>query len=152
MIRHVSAAVTALFAVVAFPLAPQAAADGDQTVLIDGGRVKCSVSANDIPRGGGPIVACQRTDGLPFAQSMWSAEKYSERLTLAVKRSTGEFYWDGGNVRNVSDVTGEPIAVGVGQTYNANGWTIQVDEQHTRISNDSTGYGMYVAAEDINHF
>jgi hypothetical protein len=47
----------------ALALAPQAAGDADQTVLIENGKVRCQVSANDVARGGGPVVVCQQVGG-----------------------------------------------------------------------------------------
>lgn len=153
MIRQLVVASGALIALVASPFAPGAwAADGDVAVLIQAGTVKCSLSANDVPRGGGPVAACERTDGQPWGQAMPSAEKYAVRLPIAVMRGGGQFYWDGGNVRDIPPVTGDGPTLGSGQTYNANGWTVDVEGPRTRITNDTSKHGMIVYAEVVRTF
>ncbi|MCT7659145.1 hypothetical protein [Mycobacterium deserti] len=156
MVRQAIAASWALMMLVALALAPQAGADADQTVLIESGKVRCQVSANDVARGGGPVVVCQQVNGQAWAQAPWSAEKYSEHLNLAVVRAGGEFYWDGGNVRSIAgrsiEPIGQDIVLGVGQTYKANGWTFEVQENRTRISNDKSGHGMFVAVGEVGLF
>ena len=84
--------------VVALPLAPPAAADDGQMIRDRIGQGALLVSADDVPRGGGPMVVCQPTDGGPFPQAPWAASKFDERLNLAVKRGTGEFTWSKGNI------------------------------------------------------
>lgn len=148
MVRHLIAASGAVAALVAIPLAPAAAADDSRVLLLDEGQVRCQVSADDVARGGGPMVVCQRTDGLPFAQSSWSAEKYSERLPVAVKEGTGEFYWAKGSVPDTPDAT----VLNTGQTIHLYGWTIEAERLRTRIAYDSSGHGIYIAKEDINQF
>lgn len=150
------AAVWALLTVIAIGVAPQAAADADQTVLIEGGQIRCQVSADDPARGGGPVVVCQKVDGQPWAQAPFSAEKYSKALNLMVVRGGGEFYWDGGNIRSVASrpivPIGQDIVVGEGQTYRANGWTITPEQYRTRITNDRSGHGVFVAMGEIGQF
>jgi hypothetical protein len=148
MIRQVMAASGALVALVALPLAPAAAADEGQTLLIDSGRVRCLVSPDDVPRGGGPMVVCQRTDGLAFAQSVFAASKYNEQLPLAVKRAGGEFYYAKGSV----PATGGESTLAQGQTLNLYGWTIENQGLRTRFTNDVSGHGFYVNQADINQF
>ncbi len=148
MVRHVIAASGALAALVAFPLAPSAAADNGQVLLVDNGQVRCQVSADDVARGGGPMVVCQRTDGLPFAQSSWSAEKYSERLPVAVKLGSGEFYWAKGSVPDAAGAT----VLNTGQSLRIDGWTIEAQRLRTRFSYDGSGHGIYVNKADINQF
>jgi hypothetical protein len=146
MARPVLAA-AALTALVALPLAPQAAADDGHTVLVDSGKVRCQVSADNVPRGGGPMVVCQRTDGQAFAQSSFSSEKYSVRLPVAVKQGGGEFYYGRGSVPDSIDVT-----VNDGQTVQMYGWTIQNQGLRTRFAYDGSGHGIYINATDINQF
>jgi hypothetical protein len=147
MIRQAMVASGALFALVALPLAPAAAADEGQTLLIDSGRVRCLVSPDDVPRGGGPMVVCQRTDGQAFAQSVFAASKYNEQLPLAVKRGGGEFYYAKGSVAPSGETT-----LGNGQTLNLYGWTIENQGLRTRFTNDVSGHGFYVNQADINQF
>jgi hypothetical protein len=150
MIRQVAAASGALMALVV--CAPAASAADDVTVLIQSGTVKCSLSADDVPRGGGPIAACERTDGQPWGPTMPSQEKYATGLPIAVMRGGGQFYWDGGNLRDVPPVTGSGPTLGAGQTYSANGWTVDVEGPRTRITNDVSKHGLIVYAEVVRTF
>jgi hypothetical protein len=148
MIRQAMVTSGALVALVALPLAPAAAAEEGQTLLLDSGRVRCVVSPNNIERGGGPMVACQRTDGLSFAQSVFSAEKHSERMRVAVKLGGGEFYYTQGDVAAL----GAETVVSDGQTVNLYGWTIQGQGIRTKLIYDASGHGIYINQADINQF
>jgi hypothetical protein len=152
MVRQVIAASGALIVLIAFPLAPRAAADNGQTVLIQSAKVRCLVSADDVPRGGGPMVVCQKTDGQPWGPADWSASKNSVRLNLAVKRGTGEFYWAKGSISGEGEAAAQDIILNDGQTYHINGWTIEAYEYRTRFTYDGSGHGMFVNVGDVRQF
>lgn len=128
------------------------AAEGDVTVSIQSGAVECLLSADAVGRGGGQMAVCQRADGSPFGQSFPSTEKYPVRLPMAVLRGTGQFYWDGGNLRDMSPVTGDGPSIGSGQTYRANGWTVTGEGPRTRITNDASQHGLLIYAESVRSF
>lgn len=152
MVRRVVVVVAASSILLASPLAPRAAADVGQLVVVDGGSVRCLVSADDVKRGGGPMVVCQRVDGQPWGQAPWETSKFNNRLNLAVVRGTGEMYWERGVVPAANDATGGDTVVGGGQTYHANGWTIQDEGLRTRFTYDATGHGVFIDAEDVRQF
>ena len=148
MLRKVIAASGALMVVVALPMAPPAAVDDGQMIVTESGKVRCVVSADDVPRGGGPMVVCQPTDGGPFPQAPWAASKFDERLNLAVKRGTGEFTWSKGSIA----APGQDMVLSTGQTYNVNGWTIESEETRTKFTYGATGKGMYLGIVTLRHF
>ncbi|KUI16457.1 hypothetical protein AU191_00640 [Mycolicibacterium acapulense] len=151
MIRR---AVTALGVSIlgAVVLAPPAAADTGQLVLLQSGTIRCLVSADDVKRGGGPIVVCQRVDGQPWGQAPWETSKFNNRLNLAVVRGTGQMYWERGVVPAANETPGGDIVVDAGQTYHVDGWTIQDEDLRTRITYDVTGHGLFVNAGDVRQF
>lgn len=152
MIRRTVSAlgVAALGAVV---LAPPAAADTGQLVLVDGGAVRCLVSADAVNRGGGPMVTCQRVDGQPWGQAPWETSKFNNRLNLAVVRGTGELYWERGVVPAANDdPAGGEVVVDGAQSYRADGWTIQDEGHRTRFTYDATGHGIFINAGDVRQF
>lgn len=66
--RIVAGAFAALVVLGACPSAPVAAADGDRTIRVQDGQIRCLLSTvDDDPRR--PIAVCGRTDGRPFAVS-----------------------------------------------------------------------------------
>jgi hypothetical protein len=138
-------AAAALIALVGGPLAPPAVADSNSPVLTQIGGVTCSVSANDVPRGGGPMVTCQRTDGKPFAQAQFSATKPNPMLNLAVVRGTGQFTWEYGSI-----LGGQPLNLSPGQTYHINGWTIVAGETRSDIVYDATKHGMFIGPDLVH--
>ncbi|MGE2720448.1 hypothetical protein [Mycolicibacterium celeriflavum] len=152
MVRHFGAVLAALSMLLAWPLAPRAAADVGQLVVVGGGTVRCLVSADDVKRGGGPIVVCQRVDGQPWGQAPWETSKFNNRLNLAVVRGTGEMYWERGVVPAANDAAGGEVAVDVGQTYHVDGWTIQGENLRTRFTYDATGHGLFINGADVRQF
>jgi Ca-activated chloride channel family protein len=145
MVVKLSAGLTALVAVAVISSPAAAVADAGAPVLIATSGVLCSVSADDVARGGGPTVACQRSDGETFPQSPFSSTKPNPKLTLAVVRPGGQFQWDLGSVSG-----GQPINVAVGQTYNANGWTIEANDQRATFAYGAAGHGMWINAELVH--
>jgi hypothetical protein len=149
MVRQVIAASAALIGIVAYPVAATAAADEGQLVSVMSGSLRCLVSADDVSRGGGPMVVCQRSDGQAMGRSPFAASKFNEQLPLVVMRGTGEFHWA---KDTIALPPGQGIDIGSGQTYQLNGWTIQPDPQRTRFTYDATGHGMLINAEDARSF
>jgi hypothetical protein len=144
MVGKLIAASAALIALVVSPLAPLAEADASSPTLIQSGGVLCVVSANDVSRGGGPMVVCQRSDGAPWAQAPFSTTKPWPRLNLAVVRGSAEFYWDAGDIAGP-----QPVNLGSGQTYHVNGWTIQVGDPQTTYLFDATKHGISVGPDFV---
>lgn len=151
MVRRLLVASGALVALVVNPFAPIAAAQ-DAVVVIGSGTIRCLLTADDPSRGGGPFAVCQRSDGSPWGQTVYSAEKYAEALNQAVMRGTGEFYWDGGNIRRPAPVPEGGVAVGPSGTYSANGWTVQGEGPRTRITNDTSEHGLLLYPEMVRTF
>jgi hypothetical protein len=145
MLVRLSAGLVALFALAVVPLPALAVADADAPVLIQSSGVLCAVSANDVARGGGPTVACQRADGLTFAQSPFSNTKPNPKTNLAVVRGGGQFQYELGSVAG-----GQPITLAAGQTYHANGWTFLAAEGRSTVSYDATGHGMWIGPDFIH--
>lgn len=152
MDRQVIAASGALIALVASPMAPQAAADDGPTVLIESGKVRCVVSADDVQRGGGPYAVCQQTNGEPWGTAQFAQEKNATRLNLAVLRGTGEFRWQKGDISGSGEGTDQDIVLSPGQSYHGNGWTIQAEDLRTRFTYDATGHGMFVSVAYVRQF
>ncbi|MGV0791761.1 hypothetical protein [Mycolicibacterium sp. XJ1819] len=149
MFRHVLVVSWALLVGVALPLAPAAAADDGQTVITQSGMVRCAVSADNVARGGGSMVVCQRADGHPFGQSPWAVAKHSFRLPVAVVRGAGQFYWA---KDPVGGAPGNDVVVEDGQSHQVAGWTIRDEGLLTRFTDDVTGHGLLVNAETVRQF
>lgn len=129
-----SAAAAALVVVGTGLVAPPAAAsDGDQTIRVQNGEIRCLLSANYQGRGW-PAAVCGRADGGPFAVSR-------APLNLAVVQGTGEMYFVEGTVPGGGATDS---VMGAGQTYQANGWTVRTEELRTYIWYDIGGHGMRV--------
>lgn len=141
----VAAAVAALIAVAACPLSPLAAADAAAPVLVQTPGILCSLSANDVPRGGGPTLACQLLDNGPFPQAPFSETKPNPKLNLAVIRGGGQFQWELGSVAG-----GQPLVLAPGQTYKANGWTVESDNLRSTYTNDVSGHGMWIGPDFVH--
>jgi nitrate reductase NapE component len=145
MVLKVCATLAATIALVLSPLPPRAAAEAGAPVLTQIGGVLCSVSADDVPRGGGPMVTCQRSDGKPFAQAPFSVTKPWPMLNLAVVRGTGQFTWELGNIAGPP-----PVNLVAGQTYHFNGWTIKAGETRSDITYDATSHGMFIGPDFVH--
>lgn len=145
MVVRLSAGLVALFALAVVPLPALAVADADAPVLIQSSGVLCAISANDVPRGGGPTVACQRADGLTFAQSPFSNTKPNPKLNLAVVRGGGQFQWEYGSVAG-----GQPINLAVGQTYNVDGWTIEAGELRSTYAYGKAAHGFWINQDFVH--
>lgn len=147
MIRQ---AVTALGASIlgAAVLAPPAAADTGQQVLLQSGTVRCLLSADETTFGGGPMAVCALTNGQPWGGAPFEASKWNQRLNLAVVRGTGEFYWDRGVIAEPST---PPVAVDSG-TYRINGWSVEPEGLRTRITNDASRHGFFINDATVRGF
>ena len=145
MVGKLSAGLVALVALAVVPLPARAVADADAPVLIQTSGVLCAVSANDVPRGGGPTVACQRVDGQPFGQAPFSTTKPNPKLNLAVVRGGGQFQWDYGSVAG-----GQPINLAVGQTYHVNGWTIEAGELRSTYAYGKAEHGFWINQDFVH--
>lgn len=152
MIRQLIAASGALIAVVASPLAPTALADDGQVVMVQSGKVRCAVSADNMDRGGGPMVVCELSNGQPWGMSPWETSKYNARLNLAIVRATGEHYWDRGSITGSDAAAAGGLSVNDGQTYNLHGWTIYSDGFRTRFTSDATRHGILVTEGYVRQF
>ncbi|MDV3135336.1 hypothetical protein [Mycobacterium sp. 29Ha] len=150
MTRRLPLAVIAM-CLLALLFASPAAADDNQAVITESGKVRCYPNAADEGHGGGPLVVCQRRGGEPFPQSPYSAENGSP-LNLAVVRGNGDFYWDIGNIPWSREAIANDIVLRYGQTYNVNGWTILSTFEGTRFTNDRTGHGMFVSVDNVYSF
>lgn len=124
----------ALLAFGACLLAPQAAAsEGDQTIRVQNGEIRCLLSA-DYQGRGWPAAVCGRADGGPFAVSR-------AQLNLVVVQGEGEMYFIPGTVPGDGSAD---VVVGPGQTYTANGWTVKPEELRTLLWNDDSRHGIRV--------
>lgn len=132
--RIVAAASAALVVLGAFASAPSAAAaDGDQTVRVQDGQIRCLLSA-DHDEHRRPIALCGRADGGSFAVSR-------PPLDLAAVLDTGEFFFVAGAIPAPPS---EDVVLGAGQTYHSNGWTVTTQDLRTLITYDIGGHGMRV--------
>jgi hypothetical protein len=147
---RMAAASASLMFLLAVLVAPPALADDGSIVLLQNGKVRCALSADNRDRGGGPITVCELTNGQPWGMSPWETSKYNQRLNLAIVRATGELYWDRGTVTG-SDAAGG-LSVTEGQSYNIDGWTVEYDGFRTRITNDATRHGVLVTEGYVRQF
>ncbi|VEG58630.1 Uncharacterised protein [Mycolicibacterium aurum] len=139
MNRLPSAASAALLVLGAILCAPSAAAaEGDQTIRVQNGEIRCVLSA-DYEGRGRPMAICGRTNGGPFAVS-------PSPLNLAVVQAAGEMYFMAGTVPGPETVD---VVLGPGQTYRANGWNVRTEELRTLIWNDDGGHGIRVNPVDV---
>ena len=155
MLRHTMVAAGTLIGLAALPLAPAAAADGDQIVLTQSGQLRCLVSADNVPRGGGPMVVCAHADGTPWAKTIPATNMNSAPLTVAVKLEGGQFYWATGTATDPNAPAApsdQGTAVSPGQSVHINGWTITDEPMRTRIENDFTGRGYYINYAEVVQF
>ncbi|MGE2729800.1 hypothetical protein ACQI4F_09990 [Mycolicibacterium vaccae] len=146
MLRVKSVVSVLLTVVGACVLAPAAAAaDGDQVVRVQDGKVRCLLTAHFRDRDYGAVV-CERTDGERFGVTPMSTGIEPEPLNLAMMTETGAWWFIAGKV------PGEPandVTLGPGQTYRANGWTVMPEERRTMIRNDRYGGVLNVSPGDI---
>jgi hypothetical protein len=141
-----AAAVAALIALAACPLAPRASADATAApVLVQTPGILCALSANDVARGGGPTLACQLLDNGPFPQAPFSETKPNPKLNLAVIRGGGQFTWELGSVAGP-----QPLVLAPGQTYHANGWTVESANLRSTYVNDVSGHGLWIGPDFVH--
>ncbi len=98
MLRDLAAAALMTLAAGACLPAPlAAAADGDQLVVVQDGRLQCLISAQ-FGASGRPMAICGLSDGAPFGASPNSTGT-STPLNLAVMTGNAESYWAAGRCR-----------------------------------------------------
>jgi hypothetical protein len=121
---------------------PSAYADPSdyQYVRTESSKVRCVISAEE--------AVCERTsaDGFPDAPP----SQFGGHWNLAAVSAGGEFRWNEGNIGG-ADIDQDVVLV-YGQTYRFNGWTIVSTFDGTRLTNDGTGHGMFVAIDGVSSF
>lgn len=138
MLRHLTtASLTVLVVGVCLPAPLASAAEGDQLVAVQDGRIQCLVSAH-FGASGEPMAICGLSDGSPFGASPNSTGT-STPLNLAVMHGTGPSYWAAGTI---PDTAAGSVSLGVGQTYQASGWTVTNEAGRARVTNDDSGHGL----------
>jgi hypothetical protein len=126
-------------------LAPMAHAGG-QYVRMQSGLVRCLVTASDQSRSGVPTVACDDDRGFQKAPVSRDDNKH---LQIAVIDASGTFSWDRG------DIGGTPktdVQLVTGQALHSQGWTIAPVSDGTRFTNDDSGHGLFVRADEVSPF
>ena len=114
-----------------------AAASADN-FLTQSERVLCAVTPDESLVALGPdAVVCQGD----FAQA-------PPDYNGAVTTGDGSFHWEQGNIAVYSSTT----HMEYGHTYYRGNWAIYHDETGTRFTNDRTGHGMFVSAEEVYAF
>jgi hypothetical protein len=118
---------------------PSAHAEPSQYVRTESGKVRCVISAGD--------AACERTsvDGFPDAPP----GQFGGHSNIAQVEANGDFSWTEGNIGAGDD---QDVVLAYGQTYRFNGWTIMSTFDGTRLTNDGTGRGMFVAIDGVSSF
>lgn len=138
MMRVIPAASAALLVLCVYPSAPAGAADGDQTINVQSGQIRCLLSA-DFEGHGRPVTICARTDGGLFQTS-------PAKLNLAVVQGTGELYYEAGTIDTPPSAD---VVLAAGQTYNVNGWTVKAEELRTLIWYDDGRHGISVKPVEV---
>lgn len=131
----IGAATAALMAVTI----PPAHAESSQYVRTESGKVRCVISAGD--------AACERgsADGFPDAPP----GQFGGHQNIAQVDANGGFSWTEGNIGAGDD---QDQVLAYGQTYRFNGWTVVSTFDGTRLTNDGTGHGMFVAVDGVASF
>jgi hypothetical protein len=121
---------------------PSAYADPSdyQYVRTESAKVRCVISADN--------AACERTsaDGFPDAPP----NQFGGHWNVASVDARGEFRWSEGNIGGGAD--GQDVVLVYGQSYRFKGWTILSTFDGTRLTNDSSGRGMFVAVDGVSPF
>lgn len=115
-------------------------------VRTESGKTRCVVSSAASPTEGA-AVACEYGPG--FLQAPVS--QYGNRLDIARVDAAGSFKWMDGNIGGGGTPQND-LVLNYGQTYHAQGWTIQPSFEGTRFTNDATGHGMFVAVQEVAPF
>jgi hypothetical protein len=118
---------------------PSAHAEPSQYVRTESGKVRCVISAGN--------AACERgsADGFPDAPP----GQLGGHQNIAEVDASGDFRWIEGNIGIGDD---QDVVLVYGQTYRFNGWTIVSTFDGTRLTNDGTGHGMFVAIDGVSSF
>jgi hypothetical protein len=122
---------------------PSAYADPSdyQYVRTESSKVRCVISAEE--------AVCERTsaDGFPDAPL---SQLGGGHWNVAAVEASGEFRWSEGNIGGGAD--DQDVVLVYGQTYRFKGWTIVSTFDGTRLTNDGTGHGMFVAIDGVSSF
>jgi hypothetical protein len=138
MIRAVAILVGSAVFVTAPGAVPLASAEPSQLVRTESGKVRCDILSGN--------VSCQYLPGFPQAPvDNWGGHYDNANVT-----SGGAFSWMDGNIPGAHPEN--DTVHNYGQTYDMLGWTIVPSEDGTRLTNDSTGHGMFVSIENVNSF
>jgi hypothetical protein len=111
-----------------------------QYIRTESAEVRCVISAEE--------AVCERTsaDGFPDAPP----NQFGGHWNVASVDAGGEFRWSEGNIGGGAD--DQDVVLVNGQTYRFNGWTIVSTFDGTRLTNDGTGRGMFVAIDGVSSF
>ena len=118
---------------------PSAHAEPSEYVRTESGKVRCVISAAN--------AACERSsaDGFPDAPP----GQFGSNQNIAEVDASGGFRWTEGNIGIGDD---QDVVLAYGQTYQFNGWTVVSTFDGTRLTNDGTGHGMFVAVDGVSSF
>ncbi|MBB2772588.1 MULTISPECIES: hypothetical protein [Mycolicibacterium] len=139
----------------ALSFAPTAAADDSTFFRSQSGKVRCFVSASEPQRGGAPAAVCEtyadETDGsfpqAPLITDPWGSKNQANIVGVD---DMGNLRWSHGDIPGANSA--EDIVMQYGQTYRAQGWTIQASSDGTRLANDHSGRGMFVSIQSVYGF
>jgi hypothetical protein len=122
----------------AMGIVPSASAEPSQLVRTESGKVRCDILREN--------AACQYLPGFPQAPVCDDTGPY--HCDIANLTPAGAFSWSIGNIPGARPQ--DDAVLNYGQTYHFLGWTIQPDESGTRVTNDSSGRGMFVSVDDVH--
>jgi hypothetical protein len=112
-----------------------------QYVRTESGKVRCVISAGN--------AACERTSAGGFPDAPPS-QLGGGHWNIAEVDASGDFRWLEGNIGG-ADIDQDVVLV-YAQTYRFNGWTIVSTFDGTRLTNDGSGRGMFVAIDGVSSF
>jgi hypothetical protein len=140
--RRSAAVIGMLAAALMAVTTPPAYADPSdyQYVRTESAEVRCVISAAE--------AACERSsaDGFPDAPP----NQFGGHWNVASVDVSGGFRFSEGNIGGGAD--GQDVVLAYGQTYRFNEWTIVSTVDGTRLTNDGTGHGMFVAIDGVSSF
>jgi hypothetical protein len=142
MMQRSAAVIGMLAAALMAVTTPSAYADPSdyQYVRTESANVRCVISAGD--------AACERTsaDGFPDAPP----NQFGGHWNVASVEASGDFRFSEGNIGGGFDP--QDVVLVYGETYRFHGWTIVSTVDGTRLANDGTGHGMFVAVDGVSSF
>ncbi len=131
---------TVLAVVGAVPASAGADPSDYQYVRTESGQVRCVISAGH--------VACERAsaDGFPDAPP----DQFGGHWHVAGIDADGKFAWSDGNIGGGSEP--QDVVLTYGNTVSFKGWTIVPGPDGTRVTNDGSGHGMFVAINGVSTY